>query len=91
MKKKEISRLEEAINNCLAELAGYEADSEEYQKIVDQVAKLHALKVAEKPCGVSRDTMAIVLGNVAVALIVVSHERAHVVTSKVFNFLVKRI
>lgn len=90
MKKKETSPLDEAIKNALSELAGYEADGDEYQKIVDNVTKLHALKVAEKPCGVSRDTLAIVAGNIAVALIIVGHERAHVVTSKVANFLIKR-
>jgi hypothetical protein len=88
-KTKEPSCLDSAIEDCLAELRGYDADSPEYSKILKQLTKLYALKALDRPERISKDTIAIVLGNLAVAIIIVGHEQAHVVTSKVLGFLVK--
>lgn len=79
--------LEKAIDNLYAELNGYTADTEEYAKITDQLKKLYKLKA--KPERVSKDTLAVVLGNILGIVMIVGHERAHVVTSKALSFVLK--
>lgn len=80
--------LEKAIDNLLAELNGFTAETEEYAKITDQLTKLYALK-PEKPERVSKDTLAVVIGNILGIVMIVGHERAHVVTSKALSFVLK--
>lgn len=63
--------------------------SDEYDRHLANLQKLMSMKVADKPKRVSRDTMAIVLGNLAGILIIVAYENKHVITSKAFNERVK--
>lgn len=86
---KKPTQLDETIDECLSELRGFDAHSEDYAKIVDQLSKLYALKAADKPAGVCKDTLAVIAGNIAVALIVVNYEHAHVLTSRALSFLLK--
>jgi hypothetical protein len=81
--------LEKAIDNLYAELNGFTADAEEYAKITDQLKKLYELKTLNKPERVSKDTLAVVLGNIFGIVMIVGHERAHVVTSKALSFVLK--
>jgi hypothetical protein len=82
--------LDAAIATAHEELVGHDAHSEEYSKIVDQLSKLYEIKAAaERPDRVSKDTLAIVLGNLAGIIVIVGHERAHVVTSKALSFIGK--
>lgn len=85
----EKTMLDEAIEEALRELKGHDAHSEEYAKIVDQLTALHAMKSNEKTDRVSKDTLAMVVGNLAGIIVIVGHERAHVVTSKALNFIGK--
>jgi hypothetical protein len=50
------------------------------------------IKVREldKPDKLSKDTLAIIGGNLAGILLVIGYERAHVVTTKALSFLMKR-
>lgn len=86
--KKE-SRLEEAIDNILAEMAGHDADSDEYAAMTDQLTKLYALKAIDKPDRISKDTLAIIAGNLIGILLIVGYEQGHILTSKAGSFLVK--
>lgn len=79
--------LEKAIDNLYAELNGFTADTESYAKVTDQLTKLYSLK--HKPERVSKDTLAVVLGNILGIVMIVGHERAHVVTSKALSFVLK--
>lgn len=85
----EKSKLDEAIDNALSELAGPSADSEEYARMVDQLVKLHALKIAESRPRISPDVKATIAANLAGILVIVGHERAHIVTSKALGFIKK--
>lgn len=85
----EMSGLDRAIDNVLFEMRGYTAESDEYTTMVDQLTKLYALKEHENPCRVSPDTLAIVVGNIIGIVLIVGHERAHIVTSKALNFVLK--
>lgn len=90
-KKEELSQLDHAIAGVLSDMEGYDSDSAEYSKQVDQLMKLHSLKEAEKADKktVSPDTLAIVAGNLAGIVIIVGFERANVMTSKAVNFLLR--
>ena len=79
--------LDEAIDEALRELRTYDAYSEEYAQVVDQLTKLHAMQDPKKSDRVSKDTLAIVLGNLAGISAIVGYEQKHVVASKALSFL----
>jgi hypothetical protein len=77
--------LEEAIASAYGDLRGYDADSDEYKKIVEQIVKLNSLKNE----GLNPNTVATVIGNFAIGLAVLKYERTGVVTSKIWSFMKK--
>jgi hypothetical protein len=83
----ETSGLEKAIDEVYSEMARHSSDDDEYAKMVDQLSKLYSLR--ETPQRVSPDTLAIVIGNLIGIILIVGHERLHVVTSKALNFVMK--
>jgi hypothetical protein len=83
------SRLDETIENVLAEMAGHDAYSDEYSQMADQLTKLYAIKASHKPDRISKDTIAIVVGNLVGILMIVGYEQGHILTSKAGSFLVK--
>jgi len=89
MKPKDKTKLDEAIDHALDELIGFDVTDNEYAKHLAQVERLYSLKQQTKPERVSRDTLAIVLGNLAGIVVIVGHERAHVVTSKALGFILR--
>lgn len=79
--------LDDVIASALSELKGHDADSEGYAKIVEQLVLLNSMKLNEKTDRISKDTLALVLGNLAGIIVIVGHERAHVVTSKALSLI----
>ena len=80
-------QLDAAIAAVYAELAQSTYDSEEKAKQLKLLSKLYSLKPEKKR--VSPDTLAIVLGNIFIALAVIGHERSHVITTKLMSFVTK--
>ena len=78
--------LDKAINEALAELSTHTADSKEYAQTADQVVKLYQLK---KKSRISPDVLVTASANILGILVIVGHERAHVVTSKALAFVAK--
>lgn len=62
-------------------------EGDEYAKVVDQLNKLYELRHKSR---ISKETLATIAANVAGIVIILSHERAHVIASKAFG-LVKKI
>lgn len=60
--------------------------SEEYNKMVDQVAKLYELRQKSR---ISPEAMVTVGSNFLGILLVMNHERAHVIATKAFGFIKK--
>jgi hypothetical protein len=83
------SKLDEAIEQALTELNGYESHEDGYKHIIDILEKLYKLKAQDTPERMSKDTLAMVVGNLLGIIVIVGHERAHVVTSKALNFVLK--
>ena len=86
----EKSGIDQAIDNVLLEMQGFTADEDEYAKMVDQLTKLHALKVMDRtPDRINKDTLIIVLGNLLGIVMIIGYERTNVVTSKALNLLIR--
>jgi hypothetical protein len=86
-KNQETKGLNDAIDRVLAWMKDADPTSVEYSKTVTQLEKLYALRNKKK--SVSPDTLAIVLGNLAGIIMILNHERAHVVVSKALGFVMK--
>jgi hypothetical protein len=88
--KSEKTALEMAIDQLHAEMAGAMGDSEEYDRYTDQLTKLYKLREHDAPRRlVNPDTLVLAGANVLGIILIVGHERAHVVTSKALNFVMK--
>lgn len=87
--RREPSLLEIAVNRALRDLGNYQIGSDEYEKAVDSIVKLHKMKVEEKPSSVSKDTLILAGTNLLGIFMVIKHEGVNVITSKAMNLLLK--
>lgn len=85
----EKTTLDEVIADALKVLNENVIGDPEYDTKLDQLTKLYAMKAQIPSRRLSADTLATVGANLAGILIIVGHERAHVVTSKALNFIMK--
>ena len=81
------SKLDEAIDNALSELASHELHSEEYSKAADQLTKLYEIRQKNKPDTVSKDALINALSGLAGILVIVAYEQRHVMTSRALSFI----
>ena len=80
--------IDDLIMDVMHKMQTYAPDDPEYLKFLDQLERLHKLKPQKKRrWNVSPDVAAGILGNIAIVLILVGYEHAHVMTSKGFAFL----
>jgi len=90
-RKEEDHSLDAPIDAVLNEIQLYAPDTEEFANILGHLERLYRLKGENNPKDrLSRDTVAIVLGNLAGILVVVAYEQRHVMTSKAFGFTLKK-
>lgn len=76
-------------DNALIELNQLQVGTPEYAKTLDLVIELHGLKDKTKSPSVSKDTLAVVAGNLLGILMVIKHENVNVITSRAMNLLIK--
>lgn len=91
-KTTEKTGLEKAQDQALVELATFSPEDPQYEKIMKHVKTLSKLIEAEKPDKrerLSPNTIALIVGNAVVGLLVVGYEKENVVTSKVQTFMLK--
>lgn len=81
--------LEEARDTLLLELKSFSADDEEFAKMMVHLKTLTELIDLEKSESLNPNTVALVIGNAIVAILVIGYESKNVVTSKVLNFMLK--
>lgn len=92
----ELEKLDEAIDHTLT-LMNNKPEPGEYTTLVDHLTKLiknkeTLLKLKQEAVSknrVSKDTLAIIAGNLAGIVLILGHERAHVVASKALGFVMK--
>lgn len=71
--------IQRLMDDITVKMHDVEVGSDEYQKLMENLQKLHALKTLERRNGVSMDTIAIIVGNLAGLLIIVAYEqRGHI-------------
>lgn len=83
--------LDEVIDALQDNLLKEDPTTDNFSKIVDQLDKLYKIKSIKKKdeTGISKETLITVLGNLAGIVLILSFERAHVVTSKALGFVLK--
>ncbi len=84
----ESKQLQETIDQLHLNL-DRDTGSQKYSNQIDQLTKLYAIQASQAKKGVSKDTLAIVAGNILGILIIVNYERANVVASKALSFVMK--
>lgn len=89
IKPKPKSKLDEVIEDALDYLKTCSVTDDDYDSTVAKVERLMEIKQQNKRDRVSMDTLAIVGGNILGILMIVGHEKAHVVTSKALSFVMK--
>lgn len=80
------AELSKAITSVYSDLAGFTAETEEFQKSVDNLTKLYAL--APKPL-VDPNEVIKIAGSLAIARSVLKFEETGVITTKLFQFFGK--
>ena len=88
-KPRKRTELEVTRDEAIAELRVLTAEDPAYAKIMAHVQTLSNLILAEKPERLSPNTLAVVLGNAGIAVLVVGYEHGNVITTKVQSFLSK--
>lgn len=86
-KNKTLIRIEKEENRLLDELALLSPTDERYQQINKELERLNGLK--EQPRKLSWDTLAIIGGNVVIAVLVLAFESQGAITTKVSSYLMK--
>lgn len=81
--------LDKALDRVLLDMQNHSVVSAEYAKMVDQLSKLHALKVANTKMRVSNDTLATIVANLAGIVLILHFEKVQIVTSKAMSFVPK--
>lgn len=79
--------LEGEIARGLRELKFHEATSDEYQKRLDRLVALYRMKEEEKSRFGSKDTLAVVVGNLLGIFMIIKHEHVNVIGSRAMQLL----
>ena len=87
MADKELTGLELVYDQAVRELLFKQVGSEEYEKTLAQVAKIHGLLREEKSARVSRDTLAVIGANLLGILMIIKHENVNVITSRAMGLI----
>lgn len=86
-RKKEPSELDRAISEVFADMVVVNADSDEYAKMADQLVKLYPLREIDRSKWPSPDQWLAASAHLTGILLVVNHERMHVITTKAWSFM----
>lgn len=84
-------RLNQVIDKLLILMEETDPLSAEYATLADQLSVLTKNKETLSPKLVSPDTLAVIAGNIAVAVLILNYEQMHVVTTKALGFVIKSI
>jgi len=84
---KELTGLELVYDQAVRELLFKQVGSEEYEKTLTQVSKIHGLLREEKSARVSRDTLAVIGANLLGILMIIKHENVNIITSRAMGLI----
>lgn len=86
---REWSLLDDALDKAIRALNNHPIGSKDYSDTLHVVSQLHEMKQREKSSSVSKDTMAIVGGNLLGIIMILKHEHVNVITSRAMNLLLR--
>lgn len=86
--KKEQTNLEKVIDDLLEDINIYVDDTAEKVKMA-KLKELYLLKEMDSKNKVSKDTMAVVAGNLLGIALILNYEKAGIITSKAVGFIIK--
>lgn len=81
--------IDKQIAMVLKEMHLQRIGSEEYLALMTSLERLHELKMRERREPISRDTIALIAGNLMGILMIVAYEQKHVITSKGFGQVIR--
>lgn len=81
--------LDEQIGMVLQEMRSVGVNSDRYPVLMEYLERLNGLKVKNRQEPVSRDTIALVVGNLLGILLIVAYEQKHVIESRGFAQLIR--
>lgn len=88
-KAKEPTTLEKELQRAERRLSETDFGSEDYANNLSYVERLRTLQKEEKSGRVSKETWATIGANLAGILLIIGHERAHVVSANALRMLMK--
>ena len=87
--KIETIKLNAEMNRLLDEMDTIDTNSDEYAQLMTHLERVNKLRTQERPQRVSRDTMLVVLGNLAGIAIIAFSERTTLLSTKALSFVPK--
>lgn len=84
----EVTTIQDLIDGLTSQMQTYDAYSEEYAKMNEQLQSLHKMRMTEKGLyRPSADVLLNVIGSLAGIVTIVSFEHTHVITTKALGFV----
>lgn len=83
------SKLEQEIERATSLIARCHPGTKEFQDVNTYLNLLYKAKEHEAPDRISKDTIAVIVGNLTGIGMIIAYERVHVVTSKALGFVMK--
>jgi ABC-type enterochelin transport system permease subunit len=83
--RSQTSNLEDEMNAVLENMSKIGVNSQEYSQMVGYLEKLSEVRVRSRAPRISRDTIALIAGNLAGLIMILIYEQKHVLTTKVLN------
>lgn len=83
------SMLELVMEKAIRSLNHHVIGSEEYNRTLEAIVKLHKMVIEEKNSFVKKDTWLIVGANLLGILMIIKHEHVNIITSKAIGLLLK--
>jgi hypothetical protein len=89
--KSKPSVIDPVIDDLISTMAGEEATTEDYQRMVSSLRTLLEAKAATEPepQRINPNTLAIIAGNLAGIILILAFEKKNVITSKSLGLLMK--
>lgn len=81
--------VDKLIDKVLNEMHTVEVNSEEFVELTTKLRRLYDIKAENRSDPVSRDTLALIAGNLLGILLIVAYEQRHVMTSKGFSQIIR--
>jgi hypothetical protein len=81
--------IDKQITCVLDEMTTVGVTTEEFPTLLSYLERLHALRQKERREPISRDTIALIAGNLMGILLIVAYEQKHVITSKGFGQVIR--